>query len=79
VAWGTAIISQSSFNRETLLPCYSLNYPRDPQRFAILYLTLAVGALFDPTLPEGAISAWYDGYGITDKADGQTTITHVIS
>ena len=36
-------------------PCYSVN-TRDPQRLALLFIVMALGALFDPSLPAGAQS-----------------------
>ncbi|ORY25465.1 hypothetical protein BCR39DRAFT_590164 [Naematelia encephala] len=53
VAWSTNIVEKDEFQEDFLDQIYPVTRP-DAQLLAVVYLTLALGALFDPSLPPGA-------------------------
>lgn len=56
IAWGTAILDRKVFTVDVFERFYGDAGGPDVQRLAVLYLTLALGSLFDPLALPGAIS-----------------------
>ncbi|KAL7425271.1 hypothetical protein Q5752_000959 [Cryptotrichosporon argae] len=53
VAWGTAVLDKDAYTVDILARFYD-GRPPDAQRLAVLFLVLALGSLFDPSMLPGA-------------------------
>jgi hypothetical protein len=56
VAWGTAVLDRKVFEADVMERFYGDAGSPDVQRLAVLFLTLAMGSLFDPMALPGAAS-----------------------
>lgn len=73
VAWGTNILDQRVFNADVMERFYGDAGPPDIQRLGVLFLTLAVGALFDLSMQPGALSECF--FFRLEQHSSQITLT----